>query len=300
VAIILERKIWNPSLLPLPAVLFYFAWLGRRRPWAAFAWGLLGAIIAQIHPGAGFLPLSLAVWTFWRDPKAFPWLPWLAGSLMGALPAVPWLEHLAAFHGAGGKGLRFPILSFYVRFLTQPFGFGADYTLGKIAFPDFLAWPRLGTTPTWLVAALHVALIAMTAIAYIRGGLAVRGGRPITWRAVFLGREEVDTLICASLWGYGGWLTLITIGSADSHRHYMELIAPLMALFCARLVLTGEGEGGRGGARVLLPALCVVQLTVSAALLVYVDQRQVIPGEYGTIWRAQTAPPAMKPSESPG
>ena len=301
IAVILERKIWNPSLLPLPAVLCYFAWLARRRPWAAFAWGLLGAVITQIHTGGGFLALSLAIWALLREPRAFPWLPWAAGSLVGAAPAIPWLAHLAAFHGlAGHKGLRPPNPGFYLRFFIQPFGFGADYSLGKRAFVDFLAWPRLGTTATWLVGVLHLALVVLTLNVFIRGGRAFWASGGLTWRAVFLGRDAADTLVCAALWGYGGFLTLITLGAADSHRHYLELVAPLMALWCARTVLIGAPPDGLAAARVVLPALCAIQLAISGSLLVYIDQRQVIPGDYGTIWRAQKTPPRMKWSQWPG
>jgi hypothetical protein len=301
IAVILERKIWNPSLLPLPAVLCYFAWLGRRSPWAAFVWGLLGAVIAQIHTGGAFFALSLAIWAFLRERRAFPWLPWAAGSLIGAAPAIPWLAHLAQFHGlAGHKGLRPPNPGFYLRFFIQPFGFGAEYTLGKKAFVDFLGWPRLGATATWLVGVLHLALVVVTLNVFYRGARAFWASGGVTWRTIFLGRDPDDTLICAALWGYGGCLTLITLGAADSHRHYLELVAPLMAVWCARTVQIGAPPRGLAAARVVLPALCAIQLAISGALLAYIDQRQVIPGDYGTIWRAQVTAPAIKWSQWPG
>jgi hypothetical protein len=292
VAIILERKIWNPSLMPLPATLFIIAWLHRRRPWAAFAWGVLGALLTQIHPGAAFLVVSLAAWTVARDRAAFPWAPWIAGSLLGGLTAIPWLMESLSHRGAFFSVIRFPILSFYVRFFTQPFGFGADYALGK-AFPDFLAWPRIGEPPTYLVAALHVVLgaIAIAVLGWAAQKLwRVRAG---AWRALVAGADEDGVLIAAAFWGYGGLLTLITIGKADSHRHYLELIAPVMALWCARLVLGFRGAVRGLSPQVFLPVLCAAQLAVSASLLAYIDQRQVIPGDYGVIWRAQPhEPPA--------
>ncbi|HUO13180.1 MAG TPA: hypothetical protein VMU37_10545 [Caulobacteraceae bacterium] len=297
VAVILERKIWNPSLLPLPVVLLIFAWLQRKRWWAAFGWGLLGSLIVQIHIAGVFLVASLAAWTWAREPRAFPWLGWVAGSLVGAASAVPWLEQLTHFHHfVGRKGLKPPYPGFYLRFFTQPFGFGSDYSLSRKTFMDFAAWPRIQGGATWLVGLAHVALAAIAATALIRGARAFWAGVGFSWRSLVLGRDEADTLICAVFWGYGGILTLITIGSAGSERHYLELVAPVMALWCARLVLSSGGAW----ARLLLPSLCALQLAVSASLLVYIDQRQLIPGDYGTIWRAQTASPAVGRNPSPG
>ena len=205
IAVILERKIWNPSLLPLPAVLFYFAWFGRRSPWAAFLWGLSGAVIAQIHSGGGFPGrFATALWTFFREPRAFPWLPWAAGGLIGAAPAIPWLVHLAAFHGlAGHKGLEaaqpgvLPALS-----SIQPFGFGADYTLGKQAFVDFLASAKTLGPDGDLVGRYPPPrkLVVLTLNVLIRGARAFWASGGFTWRAVFVGRDAVDALICAAIW----------------------------------------------------------------------------------------------------
>ena len=94
-SIILERKIWTPSVLPLPAVGMLWAWRYRRHPAAAFAWGLLGALMAQIHLGAAFFAAALMAWTLVADRRAFPWIGWLAGSVVGVLPAIPWALDLA-------------------------------------------------------------------------------------------------------------------------------------------------------------------------------------------------------------
>ena len=71
-SVILERKIWSPSVLPLPAVGLLWAWRYRRHPAAAFAWGALGALMAQIHLGAAFFAAALMVWTLLADRRAFP------------------------------------------------------------------------------------------------------------------------------------------------------------------------------------------------------------------------------------
>ena len=73
-----------------------------------------------------------------------------------------------------------------------------------------------------------------------------------------------------------------------------------MALWCARTVVIGAPPKGLAAAHVLMPALCAIQLAISGSLLAYIDQRQVIPGDYGTIWRAQVAAPWLEGSRGPG
>ena len=52
-AVLMHRKIWPPSILPLFTMMLLVCWWYRDRRWGALAWGLAGAILGQIHP-AGF------------------------------------------------------------------------------------------------------------------------------------------------------------------------------------------------------------------------------------------------------
>ncbi|HEX7448979.1 MAG TPA: hypothetical protein VF306_15610, partial [Pirellulales bacterium] len=70
-AVLHHRKIWPPCLLPLLIVLFLACWWYRRRPLAAFGWGVLGAIIGQIHLGAFFFTGGFALWSWlWQRGAA--------------------------------------------------------------------------------------------------------------------------------------------------------------------------------------------------------------------------------------
>src|SRR5665213_2951261 len=100
-------------------------------------------------------------------------------------------------------------------------------------------------------------------------------------RAIFFGDSPETVLITAALWGYGGALTLISIAGSDSPRHYMIVIAPVMALWGAMAVLYGDRTPGRRRARSLLAAICFGQAVIGAGLLTYIDQKGVIHGEYG-------------------
>jgi hypothetical protein len=290
VSIILERKIWPPSTLPLAAVALYWAWTLRRHWAAALLWGALGALMAQIHMGVALLALALAAWTLAADGRAFPWRAWLIGSVVGLLPTIPWLLAMAG-HGSGARiHLTAPSVSFYLRWATQFFGYGAQYTLGKAGFADFLGGPRISGLATHLLGLLQGGLIVLAVTVLLRGvrTLTARGGAP-TVRTLMLGESEETVLNTAALWGYGGLLTLTTLIGAGSYRHYMIVIAPIMALWTAMACLWSDGAWKRGRSRAILAALCIGQAAMSYALLDHLHRNGGVHGEFGASWRAQHA-----------
>jgi len=294
IAIIFERKIWPVSVLPLASIAFIAAWYCRRTLAAAFIWGLLGALMAQVHIGAAFLAAALAAWTFLYERGAFAWKSWLAGSVVGALPALPWL-FVVLGHGAGAGASfrwRFPNFTFFLRWVTQPFGFGIDYTLGPSAMLDYLKSPLLAGRPTYLMAFVHLVLAGLFLVILAR---AIRAAGALKWPGTrtfcsdfFLGRSPEMLLVNAALWGYGGSLTFLTaIGNADSHRHYLIVVAPILALWAVLVVMYGDRTPRRRHARAILLVLCLGQAILSAGLLSYIHRTAIIHGEYGATWRAQ-------------
>jgi hypothetical protein len=287
VAMIYERKIWPPSVLPIGSVAFIAAWYCRRFAGAAFAWGLLGALMAQIHMGVAFFALALAAWTLVHDRIAFPWKSWLAGSFVGALPALPWLFEVLSQHGGVSFGLTAPNFSFFSRWPAQPFGAGIEHMLGRAHMLDYLAGPRLAGHPTYLMALVYAVLIGVMVVVLVR---AIRVIFTDGWppaRGVFFGASPETLLITAAFWGYGGLLTLFTLFGPGSHRQYLIVVAPIMALWAALTVMYGDRVAGRPRARALLIVLCLGQTILSAGLLSYIDRTAVIKGEFGPTWRAQ-------------
>jgi hypothetical protein len=285
-SVILERKIWTPSTLPLPAVGMLWAWRYRRHPAAAFAWGLLGALMAQIHLGAGFFAAALMIWTLVADRRAFPWAGWVAGSLVGALPAVPWALELVQHHWPHGPP-RHPSASFYLRWPNFLLGNGPEYTLNRAGFADFLQTPLLNGAPTRLAAALQAALLAATALLALRAVQKLVRDRHIGLNALFLGDSPETLLTAAAFWGYGGLLTLLTFAGAGSYRHYMEIIAPIMALWTALFALWTDEGARRPFARPTLVVLCAAQAGLSLLLLAYIERVGVTTGDFGASWNAQ-------------
>jgi hypothetical protein len=283
-AIIFERKIWPPSVLPLPFVIWLGLWFYRRHPLGAFCCGVLGALMTQIHMGVVFLVLPLMLWSYVLDRSSVRLLPFACGFAIGLLPALPWL--LAMGQGSGGfHKLRFPILTFYLRWLTQPFGLGAEYTLGNVHGRDFLKWPVLAGRATYLVAIAHViaAGVALAAAWSVVSSL-VRSRLEID----YLGRRSAAVqLIAVTFFLYGGVLTLLTVIGAGSHRHYMIYVAPVMALWVP-VALSRAGWSPRTLHAVLLLS-CVAQALIAASLLGFIHETQVLNSEYGATWRSQQA-----------
>lgn len=122
-SVLLQRKIWAQSLLPLAAVTLWWCWWRRDRRGGALSWGALGMLMGQVHLSGFFLAAALAGWTRWRagGPET-RWRWWWAGTLVAALPLVPWAfeagpallaaakaaSDTGAGDGAGGGGWRSP------------------------------------------------------------------------------------------------------------------------------------------------------------------------------------------------
>lgn len=91
VCVWLERKIWQPSIFPIFTLIFLAAWWRRERPRWAFAWGVIGALLGQIQGSGFFFAGGLVLWAWIFDRSRVAWKSWLAGSMMGALPMLPWV-----------------------------------------------------------------------------------------------------------------------------------------------------------------------------------------------------------------
>jgi len=293
-AVIYERKIWPPSILPLFTVGLIAAWWHRRTWVASFLFAAIAALMSQIHPLLTVLAGSFLIWGLIEDRSSFRWSGLILGGVLGALPAIPWF--LALFESNAGSDSQWrmlPLLGFYRRWLLQPFGFSAYYTIGMPHFRTFLAWPVVGGVPTYLVGLSHVALMVTMVALYFRAIRAARLSRWFRPAAVFGGSEPAGRLVRATLWGFGGTLTLITLTGVGAERHYMISIAPIMALWVGLLAAFPTSGHIVPATRGLLAVCCAGQLLVSALLLDYIHHAKVTEG-YGATWAAQQeglAPP---------
>jgi hypothetical protein len=285
-AVIFERKIWPPSVLPLLTIGLIAAWWHRRHSVASFLLAVIAALMAQIHPLAALLPVALVLWGLAEDSRSIRWGAFLAGGLLGALSALPWLSSLTEGNGIQAHWPALPVLHFYRRWAFQPFGFSAHYTLGTANIFTVLGWPMAGGTPTYLLALAHAALASVMLLLWVRAIAAIRAWQPRIRPLVF-GDDQTGWLMRATFWGYGGLLSLITVFGAGAERHYLIVIAPIMAVWVARLAAFPTDGRFTATARALLAVCCAGQLLVSGLLLDYIHHAGVIDAEYGPTWAAQ-------------
>src|SRR5262249_15374406 len=93
-AVVFQRKIWPPSVLPPLTLLMLLGWWCRGRRAGAFLWGLVGPCLGQIHVAGHFLAAGFVGWTALRRREGARWGWWLAGAILGAAAMLPWLGYL--------------------------------------------------------------------------------------------------------------------------------------------------------------------------------------------------------------
>ena len=293
VAIFIERKIWPVSLTPIFTVALIAAWWHRHHVLAAFAWGLLGALIAQVHMSEAGFVVALAAWTLAAKNKDVSWKGWFAGSLIGSLIAVPWLLAVIDFAAESSFRWRWPIPLFFFRWLIQPFGIAKSFALGSDT-TDFFEGPVLFGHDTHLISLIFILLWAV--VIGVIAGAAYRlwaddrsKRRKEDARGIIVGEGNPESLLIrATLIGYGGLVTLQMIFGGGIYRHYMTAIVPIMALSATYLVFFACGPRKRL-ARALLVAVCIAQAAYSLGMLQYVHDKQIISGEFGPTWQYQQA-----------
>jgi hypothetical protein len=288
-AVLFQRKIWPPSVLPILTVLLLMGWWSRDRRRGAFCWGLLGACLGQIHMAGFFFAAAFAGWALLFDRKRVAWRAWLAGSSVGALPLIPWFHYLLTTGSSGPSGCRWTrpfALKFWTHWVTEPFGIGLQYALGP-DFSDFLRYPLLGGQPTCLVAILHGVILLLGGVILARAGHRLWQHRQ-RWRELWIGRHSPTAFtLSAAWWGFG---ILLTVPGLSFYRHYLLVAFPLLFVWLARLALgdaASRTEASKLG-RALLVALCLTQALLTVQFLSYVHVRQgALRGDYGIPYGAQ-------------
>lgn len=282
ISVLQDRRIWAQSILPIFTLTLIVGWWYRRRSWGAAVWGVLGAILGQIHMSGFFFAAALAGWTAVSERRAPPpeptrWLAWLGGSVVGALPLIPWLPYAVANFGSARTDweelLRFRMLRHW---FTNPLGTALDYFIGWNQFEPFFGdsvWP------------VRLALVAITAIGIVALALgAFHLTQHVTRRtrgAWFWGDRSPTVLLHnAMLFGMGALMTLQRILIP---RHYLLVGFPIPFFWLTGALLTARSAG-----RWLLAALCVLQLGITVELMRQIHvQGGAIYGDYGIAYSKQ-------------
>jgi hypothetical protein len=285
-AIQLQRKIWAQSVLPLLCVLTLVGWWNRARAWGAFLWGLVGVLLGQIHMSGLFFFGGFSLWAALFDRRRVRWRWWSAGTLLGALPMVPWMIHVVAGGGESGSPAWKELFRFrfWGHWTGEAVGFHMGRSLGMHAFWHFLSTPVLAGRGTWLVGVVHLALYAAVLVIFAVAARALWGERA-GWRSLVIGRaSETAFTQSAALWGFGILLTAAMMGVA---RHYLMVVYPLNLLWLARLALIRPVLGRRA-----LFVVGAAQLVIALSFLTYVHTYGGAPeGDYGVSYSRQISAP---------
>jgi len=288
-----QRKLWPEPFLPFFSMLVIMGWWKREHRVGAFVWGLVGALLGQIHMSGFFFAGGIFLWTviFGRRPKKplaqTEWGFWFLGSLLGALPLIPWFKYIFA-HPAGGRvstgWMEMIQLKFWVFWITDSLGLHLGNPLGLARGPglaqisDFVRYPIVGGVPTYLNGLAHLVVAGAALVAV---GQALRG----FWkhrkhgRDLLVGRESETAFLQNSvLWGHG---ILITITGVVIRRYYMMVTFPLEFIW---LVRAASSQPAR--ARKLLITLWVAECFISANFVGYIHVNGGSTwGDYGAAYR---------------
>lgn len=264
--VLFARKIWAQDLLPVLLVPWLWSHTKRKHFGAAFAWGLSGAMLGQVHMSGFFAAAALVLATLIVDRRGTRWLGWFCGSFVAALPLLPWARFMAspaANHISGGYTFS---AVFFWDVLLNAFGLRLRYSL-KHDYVPYLRGPEVFGASTYLVAAAHIALALLM---FVGAWLAIRDR---TWRKlpVELRIHAISIITCG--------LMMHALG-VKFHPHYLIVFSPLLQVFTAWVFTVRERW---------VWWVCGLQCFVTITFLWFIQQNGGAPhGDYGVAYSAQT------------
>jgi hypothetical protein len=262
IEIVLHRKLWAQSTLPIVAVLVLWLWLDRRRSWRhAAALGASAALIMQIHPSGMFIVAALFAGALWdRQRRDVRWGAAAAGFCALAWPLYFWVEHVigttidpvsgGAINVSPQSWLLNAISFRYVHLLlSNVAGVAMRHSLGS-HFDTFVAQP--------VVFVAHIALVVATLVGI---------GRWFLHRCPAAAGEMRPLLV----WGLLGTGLLMTVAGVFVQRHYYLGLFPLPYVAFALALQWNKSW---------MPVYVVaaLQLVVSAAFLIFIHTNGGAPG----------------------
>jgi hypothetical protein len=268
-----HRKLWPQAFLPLFCSLTLMGWYKKDKRLGAFSWGFWGALVGQVHMAGFFSSAALVLGALLFERRKTRWPMWFAGSILGALPLLPWLYHLVT-HPTGqplSSGLsELYQLKFWVFWVTDAFGLHLGNPLGLHLggsilgqISDFARYPLIEGHATWICGAAHLTAFG--------AGLLILIGNVVKKKAPCELAEK------SLFFGFGA---LITATLVNIRRYYLAASFPFEALWLSRLALTGRWNENQG--RHLLFLLWFAQLLISALFVGYIHVNQgSVRGDYG-------------------
>jgi hypothetical protein len=291
--VLFSRKLWAQDTLPIFTMGVLLGWRYRDRWWGAFCWGLLGALLGQIHFAGFFFAASFVGCILLFDRHSVRWSAWFAGSVLGSLPLLPWLAILAdrsqQVTDLGPVSLKWTgliFLSFIQHWFRIALGVDLHYSLGE-SFGEFLAYPIVAGAPIYVGGTLIGIIMLIFSLLLVRLARQLYVQPVETLRVLFDVSSTTGLALSAAFWGYG---LLLAATLRWLELHYLIIAFSLPALSVIKLAQMGSDASNRSraNARCLLTVLVVAQAFLTIAFLAYVHETQFIKGDYGVVYRAQT------------
>ena len=282
-AVLFARKIWAQDLLPLLSFLILLANHYRNKNLGAFTWGLVGALIGQIHMSGFFFAAGIFMYTLLHDRYnkiKFRWLPWLAGSVLGSITLIMWVFYMVE----NPQFTRFNFMhllqfNFYIYWFLDAHGLNIMYSIRK-EFWDFIKEPVLGM-PFYLVAAAHL-FLATTAIFTLK-----KTFQYITIFYLNLKQKTFSAFLFANVSATKFYLLGILLGLGvfmnfsgfTVNPHYLICAFPFAYIFLAKVFQEKK---------LLLKGIIIAQLFITVMFQVYVQKHGgVKTGDYGITYQEQ-------------
>jgi hypothetical protein len=282
--IVLQRKIWAQSVLPIFALALFLTWRARARALPAFLWGIAGAVIGQVHMSGFFYAFVFVLWAAWASLRWYRrqptrWFFWLVGSVLGSLPMIPWIQYLLKSKPSMAHwGLPPPALGGNVwrLWIEDATGWNLEYSIGRAHLKQLEAWPLIGGTKTHLVsgALLASAILGGLLVLFTLWGL-------VRERAAVVERVSRDGPVAHNL-GFGAYGLLMNVLPFSFYRHYLILAYPFESM---TLPLLGWLPKRR---MAWLAVLWLSHLIIAVSLLYYLHATHGAPGaDYGVAYQFQ-------------
>lgn len=298
-SVLYARKIWAQDLLPIFGAATLWGHFYRRTRLGAFAWGLAGALIGQIHMSGFFFAFALACVTVALDSRrgelgATRWMYWIAGSILGGGLLLPWLSALGGGQ-AGHSVYRFGeilTLNFYVQWLLSAWGLGLAAT--RYGGLQFLRAPFIWGHATYLMLLAHTYLAAIgvwMTLRWLARKFRRRFDKEVAREAGPHFDQRLTFYIVVTLGVVG---VLLTLSGVRIRPHYLLVVAPFIHLWAAAVTWPRKR---------IFVSVAAAQMLVTATFLTFVHVEGGVPGaDYGRSYRAQRAsgdlnlkPPADSP-----
>ena len=124
--ILFSRKIWAQNMLPIFCLFFIVGHFYRTKNWGALVWGMVGAMLGQIHMSGFFYAFGfflLSVLFDYKRKNPWAWKSWFLGSVVGSIGLLPWIYEMIYNRGASSTSWENMYkFDFYIYSLIDPLG----------------------------------------------------------------------------------------------------------------------------------------------------------------------------------